>query len=492
MSKKNRQRGITATRSASFEEAAEDFLTGLLRELWDALAEGDPLSAEVATARFLAMAGLGEDGEDRPAEILLRMAMQSREPEDAALLRIIALLSSPAAKRDAGRALAELTEDGVYPAEWVTEVGKATPRQAWRHHDVFGDAEQITVTYAYTGGEHAVVADIDLTTFSFLADISLVTETATLADDIAAAAGSSGRHEAIDLTDARRRIEQALLRSGHAPELPVKANMYLPILRSRVRRLPAPAAEDSGPAFTAADRAAAVGAFMASPQAAEVAAADEASTRFWAQVLTGYSSRTQGEPPAQVGPLKLEAILHGFVPETFTLTEAQRRHVRPAVTAWTNWSAAYRELGDDDTERLTHDLPAMLDTFDRWYDNPFATEVRAYVADLATGDADVAMLDDVAFRRMIAVPVPGERDRGELTDKLDASTPDDRRAYAAEEFAECELRTGYTRELLVAEAQRVIEELWRGDPPATWERAQRLLGEGVDRHDVIHQLMRQK
>ena len=83
--------------------------------------------------------------------------------------------------------------------------------------------------------------------------------------------------------------------------------------------------------FTAADRAAAVDEFMKSPQAAEAVAADEESTRFWAEVLTGYSGRIPGEPPDQVGPRKLAHILLGHVPNTFVLSPAQRGHLEPAV-----------------------------------------------------------------------------------------------------------------------------------------------------------------
>src|SRR5208282_5049576 len=128
-----------------------------------------------------------------------------------------------------------------------------------------------------------------------------------------------------------------------------------PIARTRVRRLPAGDGEHAGdagdtgsrPVYTAADRAAAVEEFMKSPLAA-----DEQSTRFWAEVLTGYSGRVPGEPPTQVGPRKLAHILLGHVPNTFVLSPAQRSHLEPAVTAWVRWSADRRDLGDAETEVL--------------------------------------------------------------------------------------------------------------------------------------------
>src|SRR5260370_38496557 len=91
---------------------------------------------------------------------------------------------------------------------------------------------------------------------------------------------------------------------------------------------------------------------MKRPLAAEAVAADEESTRFWAEVLTGYSSRIPGEPPAQAGPRKLAHILLGHVPNTFVLSPPQRHHPEPAVTACTRWPAEHGNLGEAATGRL--------------------------------------------------------------------------------------------------------------------------------------------
>jgi hypothetical protein len=45
-----------------------------------------------------------------------------------------------------------------------------------------------------------------------------------------------------------------------------------------------------------------------------------------------------------------------------------------------------------------------------------------------------------------------------------------------------------TSEEFVAAADRVISELWFGDPPETFEEAERLIDAGADRHDAIHTL----
>src|SRR6266513_5508952 len=80
----------------------------------------------------------------------------------AALLRLLMTLGTTATRRAASRALAELTGEGIYPPEWVTEIGKAAPGQAWRRYDVFGDDEAIAVTFSYGEAEHGIVVQVDL------------------------------------------------------------------------------------------------------------------------------------------------------------------------------------------------------------------------------------------------------------------------------------------------------------------------------------------
>ena len=48
-------------------------------------------------------------------------------------------LGSRSVKRAASQALADFTEDGIYPPGWVTSIGKPTPGRAWRKYDVFGE-----------------------------------------------------------------------------------------------------------------------------------------------------------------------------------------------------------------------------------------------------------------------------------------------------------------------------------------------------------------
>ena len=146
---------------------ADAIVQDVLSKLWEGVASGDPLRAELETATCMAFPYVL--GQRDPADIesfidtvLVKGAVRRRNPDGAALLRLLMTLGTPATRRAASRALAELTGEGIYPPEWVTEIGKVTPGQAWRRYDVFGDDEAIAVTFSYGETEHGIVVQVDL------------------------------------------------------------------------------------------------------------------------------------------------------------------------------------------------------------------------------------------------------------------------------------------------------------------------------------------
>ncbi|HYB48883.1 MAG TPA: hypothetical protein VED20_16275 [Streptosporangiaceae bacterium] len=499
MSKKTRPRrrsalSNSASTSASDRDDSGTLIERMLSSLWTAIAAGDPLRAELEAATCLSLPHVGRLDPDNAqafiSKVLVDEAVRRPSPEGAAMLRLLMTLGSPATKRAASQALAQLTEADIYPPDWVTEAGKPVPGRAWRRYDVFGDDEAIAVTFRYGEAEHGIVAHVDLTGIPIATAIGVAANVASLIEAIGREDDPCDRAEQIGLAEARRRLEAPLARCDQEPDpdMSPETIAYLPIARSRVRRLPA---EDSQRAsvYTAADRAAAVDEFLKSPLAAEAIAAGQESARFWAEVLTGYSSRIPGEPPAQIGPRKLAHVLLGHVPNTFTLASAQREHLEPAVTAWIRWSAAFRGLDEASTERLTEHLPDVFGRFEQAYDDPDAVAARAYLADLAASDADISRLAGHAARRMFAVPLPGPHDGNRPPDVGD---PAARRALAEAEFAGCTPPDGMTSEQFVAAAHRVICDLWDDDPEATFQAARRMSAGGAGRHDIIHALAEAK
>lgn len=413
-------------------------------------------------------------------------ALKQDGPVAAAFLRLLMSLGPRSVKRAAGDALADLIDDDVYPPEWVNSIGKPAPGQAWRVYDVFGDRDVIAVTFSYPDeAEHVLIVGMELVGPPVVSMAVVNPDGAGLLKMIREELQPWESIEQIPLAQARRRIEEPLARAGDNPiiELGFETAVQVPVARSRVRRLPS---GDVGPVteYTAADRAAAVEEFLRSPHAAQ--AGDPEVARFWAEVLTGYSSRVPGTPPAQAGPNRLVGVLLGHVPGTFTLSPAQREGMEPAVGAWVRWTAAYQDLDEAAAGHLLAKLPETFADFPDACDDADSVATRAYVRDVATSDVDVAWLADCRNRRELAASLPGDRDPGVAA--IDATDPDGRAVLTAREFASCAPK-GPAGERFLTTARQVVEELWHDDPPATWQTAKAMLAKGLGPHDVIHRLV---
>lgn len=487
MAKKSRQATVKTGASARSSAAGadpDDALEGALALLWKAIAAGDVLEAEFQSSAVVALPELTDRSPEevaRVADALVDATSQhSPRSEAAAFFRLLMSLGPRPVRRAASRGLAECTDEGVYPASWVTAIGRPALGRAWRQDDVFGDNESIVVTFSYDGAEHALLVVIDLAELPTVDLLGLDDDPEGLLKAVEDQAGPHQRLTEITLAEARRRLEGPLSRAGDDPayELDESSTLALPIARSRVRRLPAD--DPPGVAYTAADRAAVVAEFLARPEAAE--AGDPAVARFWATVLTGYSSRVPDEPPAQVGPHKIAAMLLMHAASTFTLTAAERDSMGPAVTAWTRWAVARQGLDEAAAERVMASLAEVLDAFPDEYDHPYATACRGYLRDVATADVDLSWLADQRARREFAAPITEQNDPD-----VDGATTKGRAAMALAEFSPCADGDAGAIKLLTA-VPRIVEEIWHDNPATTWEKAKRLLAEGLDRHEVIHAL----
>src|SRR5664280_1396997 len=136
---------------------------------------------------------------------------------------------------------------------------------------------------------------------------------------------------------------------------------FLPVARSRLRRLPRPQPAGPQARFEAADRQAAVAGFLADPAARDAGSADP--VRFWAEALSGYGALVPEAPPTQVGPIRLAHVLLGYIPTMFELTEQQRAGMSAGVTAWVRWAAVQNHLDEVARDRIEATLPKVLATF---------------------------------------------------------------------------------------------------------------------------------
>jgi hypothetical protein len=465
----------------------EEILAHELDGVWTAVAAQDVLAAEIETAAVIALPYftqvLGEAAKDDFAsDYFVRIGRRRRDPQGAAFLRVLACVGSPAVRREARSALGDLTSEGIFPLDWVAEVGKPVPGEAWRRYDVFGDEETIAVTFRYGDAVHAIVVKMAYAFMPVAASAGIVTDAAGLDRLMTRPDEQFYRAERIDLAGARLRVEGALDRGEHVSEFSEETIRQLAMVRSRLRRLPAGGTWQP-PVFSAEDRKAAVWEFLASPEAVPALACDADSVRSWAEVFTGFSARTPGDRPGQVSPARLRAMLLSHVPFTFAISPAQRRQLEPAAAAWVRWACARQGYDPAATAHVEGALREVLRDFDTEYANPVKVAGRGYVADLARSDRDAAWLARCFSRRHFAVPLPDDREGPGGVESLDAGDPAARRAIVAAEFADCELPGGPDA------ACRVVEEMWHDEPHETWLSATKMLADGLDRHDIIHALV---
>ena len=96
------------------DKQADEIVQQVLASLWEGVASGNPLLAELETATCMAFPYVL--GQHDPADIesfidtvLVRGALRRRNPDGAALLRLLMTLGTAQTRRAASRALAELT-----------------------------------------------------------------------------------------------------------------------------------------------------------------------------------------------------------------------------------------------------------------------------------------------------------------------------------------------------------------------------------------------
>lgn len=467
-----------------------DLVTSFGRRM---LAAGGPLEAEMLAAAVLALPAreaLGPELGELFASTLCEAAGEQPSPESAALLRGLAAVVPPWLRRVAVDALGAVTAAGHYPPDWAELIGRARPGEAWRSFDVFGDTETVAITFWYGETAHAVVVQVDRCREPTALRVGVLPDVDQVRAALDPGEDPLTRTESIELADARARVAPALDPDrepdpdpdGATGSLAEALLLSLPVARARLRRLPA-TDRPAPPDYQAADRAAVVAEFLASPYAAE--AGEEKTARFWAEVAAGYSASVPGDPPARIGPLKLPHLLLSYVPNTFALTADQRRGLPEAITAWTGWAARRQQLAEPALAAVRERLAQVLASFDEAYDDPDSAWRRGYLADLSATTTDAAVLAEALQRRALALPLPDDDRR---LRRLELTDPAARRTLVEQAYRDCEPPEGVSGAEFVAAAVRVCEQLWQDDPPQLWRRASRLAEAGVSDHEIIHQL----
>jgi hypothetical protein len=205
-------------------------------ELWGsdiigALSGGDVAAADDVMAELTAS--------------LVPAAEASATPEALALLRILAVIGSPALAAAATEAAERVTAGGVADPDWAAVIGSPTVGKCWHYGDVGGRQESITVSFGYGEAEHALSVLIDHGQGGKIKD-AWVDDAEGLLDKTWIAAENDPLivFEPIEPADARARLENAVA-AGECPGKPDEVDdltAHRALLRARVRYLATAAA----------------------------------------------------------------------------------------------------------------------------------------------------------------------------------------------------------------------------------------------------------
>jgi hypothetical protein len=225
--------------------AVEDTFAGVLTEATSILGRiDDPVDAELWGSDLIGALSASAAGQaslmDALTGSLVPAAEMASTPESLALLRVFAVVGSPALRAAAGQAAARLSARGLPDAPWAAMLGSPKVGECWHYADVGGRQESLTMTFSYGDRQHAVCVLIDHGRGGKIRD-TWVAKAAGLRAETEQAARGDPRvvFEMIDAADAARRLEQAV-RAGEGPEQPDQVDdvvAHRALLRARLELL---------------------------------------------------------------------------------------------------------------------------------------------------------------------------------------------------------------------------------------------------------------
>ena len=111
---------------------------------------------------------------------------------------------------------------------------------------------------------------------------------------------------------------------------------------------------------------------------------------------------------------------------------------------------------------------------------------------------DLPVDDDDVDRRTFVMPYRSATIGGERFDRLDPSDPDERALLIQAEHPEFEEYLadsswqgeidGMNPRFHLTMHEVIANQLWADEPPEAWQAAKRLRAQGMERHDILHEL----
>ena len=519
----------------------------MLRAARELLAVRSPLDAELMVSELLgtwwsqrpAKAGRPEvrrrraDVEELVGEGLVEYAAEQGSPAALALLSGIACLGTPRQAAKAERAALSLMELGVARPGWAEHAGAVEAAECYINSDAFGDRDEVICVFSYAGQEeHALVVVVDYNAGGMVRDGWVTSQVGKL---LAYCQDSTGQHAAATVDagqeiapaspagpgragfsqvappHARRLLESALAVAEAAANPPVSKSFpsYHAFIRARVRTLPpvqarsAVARQTQGagaapgpigpgaarrPTWRKDRRAMLVAEFLASEEAEDLSDLESASR--CADHILDYGCDRDFGRPLRISPAKAETFLLDWLPRKVMLTPAEQQAMPHVLVAWTRWAGPKSGL---DIAAISKTLDTVIDnmaTFGQVYRDPASFGLEPTLVARLLPDRDLEALP----RRAFAFGVLEGTFRGTDLSSLDPAKAEDRRTLLAADHGDSAADHGdgageSARDEHIDRHVALTERLWRGDPPELWDAAQRLLDQGLDRHDVVHALM---
>ncbi|MFC4085077.1 hypothetical protein [Amycolatopsis samaneae] len=430
---------------------------------------------------------LEEDQEPLGFE-LIAFAQRKITPGAAALLAALRGVAETPEERDAAaEALAVVLGRGIPEPEWAAAVGEVKVGECWRTGDVYGDEASLLCVFSRGELEHGLLALLDFADGGRVRDLVVIDEPREVLAEMREQATTEP--ELVLLSQVEPAEAHRLLADGLAatdvleePDVSEDYARFHAIALTWCRSLPDPAPAPETPEWAEETREAVVEEFVA-----QSGIEDTGAARALARLLVDHGCAAEPSAPLRVGPEKLARFLELVLDGEFELDPDHQDALAPVLLAWTTWAAARAGLGEQAVVTLVDAVTEYLDEY--------ATDDSALDAYLDGSEEleDPAELAEALDRRMFAVPSLSTVIGDEEVD-LEPTDPEQRRLLVIGEHPEyheslaSDTFDGAPRVRLELKTA-LVDQLWENEPPEAWAAASRLRENGLEREEILDQLV---
>ncbi|MFE0022126.1 hypothetical protein [Amycolatopsis sp. NPDC059021] len=430
---------------------------------------------------------LEEDQEPLGLE-LIAFAQRKITPGAAALLAALRVVAETQEERDAAaEALAVVLGRGIPEPEWAASVGEVKVGECWRTGDVYGDESSLLCVFSHGERAHGLLALLDFTDGGRVRDLVVIDEPQEVLAEMREQAAAEP--ELVVLSQVEPAEAHRLLVDGLAatdvleePDVSEDYARFHAIALTWCRALPDPAPSPDTAEWDEATRDAVVEDFVT-----QSGIDDTGAARVLARLLVDHGCETEPSAPLRVGPEKIARFLEALLDGEFDLDGEHQEAVAPVLLAWTAWAAGRAGLGESAVAALVDAVTEYLDEY--------ATDDSALDAYLDGSEEleDPTELAEALDRRMFAIPSLSTVIGDEEVD-LEPTDPEQRRLLVIGEHPEyheslaSDTFDGAPRMHLELKTA-LVDQLWDNEPPEAWEAASRLRENGLERDEILDQLV---